>query len=393
MQIDLGHINKIAVVHVVLEQDRAIFHCTLLKKSKGEIHFLKKMEALQSVEDVIKQVGKQIPFLLHFSGKGVLNRSTKNQENYRRAMLMNASLSTFYFTDYKTDQTVFSSVLRKDVVEEYLNHFTAKKTIVIAVSSGPFVAAVLSSIFQNKPVTTCGASLKLEDETLIGFEKDEGGENQSSFMIGEERISSNLIPCAAIGAQFFFPSTSLLIPNEETPFVAAHEEAKQRNIFIRFGMGMMVFFLLLLTVNYFYLGSLYAEINQNQIFLDENSEQSSKITILKEEKIRKEKLLRSSGLLNKHFLSYYLMELGNSVPKEIVFEQINVRPLVDEIKPRHKLEFDDRLVRVYGRAHTSHDLSRWIERLEEEDWLTKVDILSYEYVKGEGLFELELIVF
>ena len=156
---------------------------------------------------------------------------------------------------------------------------------------------------------------------------------------------------------------------------------------------MMLFFLCALFANYLYLGHLNEVSMENLVYLDAYNEQLTEIADLEDEKERKEKLLQSSGLLNRNFLSYYLMELSNSVPDQITFDGIVLRPLKEEIKERKKIAFDEHLLLVTGRSQTSHILSRWIENLEEEEWLDKVDILDYTYIRNEGYFELEMVVF
>lgn len=392
MQFDLGYINKVAVVHVQMNGDNHQYHCALLKKVRGEINFQKKWEKIDSPEMLVKKTGKQVPLLLHFTGKGVLNRQVKYQDNYRHTILMNASINSFYFTDYIHENEVYASVLRRDVVEEIIQSFKNLQTEVISISSGPFILTRLGEIFDNDTINLSGVNLTFENGQLQSFKKG-ALDRLPPVMVGEETISNPLMPCAALGAQFFFPSDEFVFPENESVFTTGLEEARQRNIFMRFGFGVMVVFLIALTANYFYLDQLYQEENENQAYLDNYGEQMTQLSNLKAEKIRKEKLLQSSGLLNKYFLSFYLMELGNDVPREIGFDQIVLRPMIDDIKPRHKLEFDDRTVFVSGHSESSHDLSQWIEDLEQEDWLAKVDILSYEYQKGEGIFELELIVF
>jgi len=86
------------------------------------------------------------------------------------------------------------------------------------------------------------------------------------------------------------------------------------------------------------------------------------------------------------------MELSHSVPAEITFESINVRPLISEIKKKQKIEFYDHLIQVSGRSKTSDLLSRWIDELKKEEWLSKVDIMDYTYAKNTGNFKLEIVV-
>ncbi|MFT5819686.1 MAG: hypothetical protein ACI8ZM_000911 [Crocinitomix sp.] len=394
MKFDLGHIRKIVVVHIALDGNRVEYHYMSLKQSKGEIDFVARGERISDLDALIKATSNRHPILLHFTGKGILNRKAVFQENYQHSILLNGNLDAFYFSDYIEKQNVFSSVIRKDVVDEYVRQFTEKKCQIISISSGPFHAAILNGVLKKETLTIGNTKLQFQENLLTSFSKITEEENESrSILLGGETIPNKLIVCAAVGAAFFNPIEQLVHPVNETIFSETKEEAKQKNIFIRFGMGMMLFFLLLLFANHLYLGHLNQEVVDNSVYLMAYDEQLTLIADLDDEKSRKEKLLQSSGLLNKNFLSFYLMEIANSVPAEITFDEIVLRPLKEDIKQRKKIAFEEHLVLVNGRSQTSHILSKWIEEVEQKDWLSKVDILSYDYEKNEGVFELEMIVY
>lgn len=395
MNFDLGKIACVHVVHVELGENANRFHFLTLKKTKGEIVILKKGEGFLHLDDALKAMKANHPILLHFSGKGILNRKTSHHENYRHSILLNGNSDNFYFSDYFEQGEVFSSVIRKDVVEEVIQNLEEKKRIVISFSSGPFFASILNKVLDKSQLTVDGHTLQFQKQKLVDFTKlaDPHANLTETVALGDERVNIRLMSCAAIGAAFFNPTDQLVFPSLDKIFVQNYEEAKQKNIFIRFGTAVMLFFLVLLFCNYIYVGYLNAQVSENAIFLTEFDETLTQIVDLEEEKDRKEKLLQSSGLLNKNFLSYYLMELGNSIPTTISFDQIIVRPLTDEIKQRKKIAFEEHLILINGRTTSSHVLSRWIQELEEKPWLDKVDILSYEYANNQGIFELEMMVF
>ena len=393
MKFDLGHINKITVVAVQLDAEKTRYHFVTLRKKKDEIDFVKTGEGIQELEALIKQASVKSPFLLHFTGKGVLNRQTKNTENYRHGILLNANLNNFFFTDYLENDQVFSSVIRKDVVEETILAFAALKAQVISISSGPFVASFINSVLKKEKLTVSTSILHFKGDELVEMRKNADKESRpDSVKIGDQIVSNRLILPVSIGAAFFNPSEKIILPDSPEVFDNNTEEARQKNIFVRFGMGMMLFFLALLFSNQLYLGHLHEKIAENDLYLEQYQEQLGEIAQLEDERNRKEKLLQSSGLLNRNFLSYYLMELGNSVPKDITFDNIVIRPLKNEIKQRKKIEFQEHIVLLNGKSRTSNILSKWIEEIEQFEWLEKVDILDYNYVKNEGVFELEMIV-
>ncbi len=391
MKFDLGHIKKVVAVNVELDGKEPSYHYLILKKTKTEIDFGKHGIRINDLDALVKEVGTNHPILLHFTGKGILNRKTKFQENYRHTILLNANLSDFYFSDFLTENSAFSSVIRRDIVDETINHLTEKKLQIISISSGPFHTAFLSEILNKKELVVDQIILSFEENELVDFKKAENSE-KDSILLGEERLSQELITCAALGAVFFNPNEKVIFPENEMIFQENYEEAKQKNIFTRFGMGMMLFFLTILFANYLYVGHLNKATVENSVYLEEYNDQLTQISVLEEEKMRKEKLLQSSGLLNRNFLSFYLMEMANSVPKEITFDEVVLRPLKDEIKQRQKIAFEEHLLLVNGRSKTSHILSQWIKRVQQEEWLSNVEILDYAYQGNEGYFELEMIV-
>lgn len=394
MKFDLGHINKIAVINVVLNESQPIFHFLILKKVKDEIAFIKRGEQFRDLPLLVKKLSTQYPVLLHFTGKGILNRKTIFQENYHHSILLNANIDAFYFTDYREDNTVFSSVIRKDTVAEIVQAFETLKIQVVSISSGPFICAMLNQVLTKDHLTVDQTTLFFENNNLVSFEKSIEAKQQpnASFVLGNEKLNQNLLPCAAIGATFFNPDTKISFPTNDRIFIGNKEEARQKNIFARFGMGMMVFFLMILFGNHLYTGHLNQILIDNSVYLSVYDEQLASIADLQDEKNRKETLLQSSGLLNRRFLSFYMMELANTTPSTITFSEIIIRPLTDEIKLRQKIGFEEHLILINGQAESSHVLSRWIEKIESKEWLEKVDILSYEYVKNVGVFELELVV-
>jgi hypothetical protein len=391
MTIDIGTITTLSCITVHLEGERIIFHSIILKKSKGEISLGKTKKSMLTVKELVKEIGTRHPVLLHFSGRGILNRKIRREENYRHSILLNARLDDFYFTDYLQDKEVFSSVIRKNVVEEVHSEFSRQKLHVIGISSGPFITVPFAGFFDKPAYVVDDMILLVEKGKVVTFEKAE--HPIGHVMLGADRLDSELLGAVTLGAQFFNPSDQLMLSDKEPGFLVNLLEAKQKNIFFRFGMAMMLFFLFLLTSNYLYLGHINAQIGVNYGVLAGYEDQLADLTALEEEKNRKENLLRSSGLLSNRFLSFYLAEISNTVPRDISFHSLTVRPLVNEIKKKQKIEFYDRLIRLSGKSKSSEILSQWIEELKQEDWLSKVDILEYSYEKNAGNFELELIVF
>ena len=390
MKFDLGHINKIAAISVKMKDDGIVYSYQILKLKKGEIEFIKSENGITEMRALIKKIGKKTPIVLHIQGKGILNRVVDNKENYRHALLMNARLDDFYFTDFVEEEKVYSSVIRKDAVQEILALFAEKHVEVISFCTGPFIAASLAPYIIRDNITVDFTLIELVDNKIVKFEKSE--ENQQRTLLGEETIPHQMLGAVCVGSNYFNPSPQVVLPEDEGVYVRNFKEAKNKNVFYRFAGMMVAFFFVVLCGNYFYLGYLNTKIEENYAILGEFEDQLAELSTLEDEQNRKEVLLSGSGLLSKKFLSFYLMELSNTVPKDVSLDRVKLRPLMDEIKKRHKIEFQDQLLLVAGKSKSSETLSRWIEDLKEKEWLSSVDILDYTYKKNAGNFELELVL-
>ena len=233
MKFDLGHINKVVAVNVVLTGENPVYHFLILRYKKGEISFVKRGENITDFDQLIKEVSNKYPVLLHFSGKGILNRGAKNQENYRHTILLNANMDGFYFSDYSEESKVFSSVIRKDTVDEVVQLFDTKKMHVIRISSGPFHSAILQKVIQKNTFLVNGYSLEFNGEELDDFKKSDSDikQNSDSVLIGAERLKGTLIPCAAIGAAFFNPDEKLIFSLKMNRFLKSITKRPNRKIF------------------------------------------------------------------------------------------------------------------------------------------------------------------
>lgn len=392
MKFDLGYINRIVVVSAYVSDSGTIFDYVVLRNKKSGISFEKRGKGFLEISALVKDASSKFPILLHVEGKGIISRMAPVGENYRQNILMNNSgEQDFYFTEFRDKQSIWYSFARRDLIEPIIAQFNDNGAKVIQVSTGPFAVGVLVPYLIRKDILVHGFAIALADKSFVSFEKS--SETKSDTVsLGVDTVESFLLPSVAVGTHIFRPSPDLSLPQNETALALNLAEAKQKNIFRRFSAAMISFFAILLCGNYLYLNNLNSKIEENYAELSLHEGQLAQIAQLKDEQQRKESLLKTSGLLNRNFLSYYLMELGNTVPRDITFDEIQVRPLLDEIKDKHKIEFMERLIVLSGRSKTSHILQKWIETLEAKEWVASVEIMNYTYTKNRGNFELQILL-
>lgn len=388
MKFDLGHINKIVVLKILMKDEEYDYSLQVLKLKKGEIKLDAFIPDIPDEKTLFKKLKNKGPVLLHFQGKGVLNRTVQNEPGYRDHLLMSGNTDDFYFTDILKEGKVHCSIIRKDIPDELLKKLKEKEFHVVQITSGILVVGILKQYLNKEIIGFGDFALDLEKDWKIIKEPT----RISSIELEGEQVQAHQLESIAAGTLFFTKPENVQLSEQEEVYTVNYEEARQKNIFNRFGFSLMVVFLLVISANYMYLGQLNQEISLNYIRLSEFEEQLTRLAELEEEKDRKEKLLRTSGLLNHHFLSFYLAELGNHLPYNLRFDEFVVRPLIDDIKNKHKVEFQDQLIRIKGRSENSQVLSEWIEKIKQDDWILSVEILNYSYEKDEGNFELEIVV-
>lgn len=391
MKFNFGNIKKVASISVYLNGDGLRFDALILKFVKGEIEIQEEYNDLNTIEELTSKIGVQLPYVLNFNGKGVLNRKVDNSENKYQSILLNSNATDFYFTEYGLENNYYISVVRRSVVKQVVADIEAFKGCVINVSSGPFLLAGISQYIGKPSYTLHDYVLTFEKDKLIGFKKEVGNEKQW-YLVGKQNIRGESLSALSNGVQFFNSAPEFILPNDPPIFEKNYEEAKQKVIFKQFGFFMLVFFLVLLLGNYLYLGHLNKTVQSNAFLLAEYTEDFAKINELEEEKTRKEILLRTSGVLTKKYISFYLVEIAKSVPKEVVFNQLTVKPVKKEIKDKHKIEIDNQLILVNGISKSSSHLSDWISDLKKIDWINKVEIVDYEYAGGNGEFAIRIVI-
>ena len=144
-----------------------------LKYKNKEISFGKSELNILELDVLSKKITPRNPVVIHFTGKGILNRKVKKEENYRHTILLNAQMDDFYFSEYVEKDFVYSSVIRRDTVEEIHAQFTKRKHIVIAISSGPFIAAPLAQYFNSTTFFVDDIEIVWAENKIQSFEKKE----------------------------------------------------------------------------------------------------------------------------------------------------------------------------------------------------------------------------
>lgn len=373
----------IQAISVELADEAPIFHIVTLQK-KGDSFIFKQKESVETVEQIAQFIRKRTPLILHFFGKGVLNRKTVPIDDYLDKLILNANKNDFYSTYIDVEHERFVSFSRKEQVDPIIEKLSGWKDQIVDITLGPFV--VLNATLPEKITTTPHLSFTYSHDG-ISFEPL-NTPNSSCFFLDEKLDRQLFAGITSYNELTVNPICSIL---NETERKVRKTNLNDKIQFEKLGVFMLAFFLIALVGNYFYQG----HINEKNTILEDEimifSDNLTKIDLLDQEINRKTQLIQTSGILKHQYISYYLDQIGNSIPGSISLTEIKTFPVTNKLKQKIKPEIDQKSIYISGITQKSSSIDEWIEKLNTQDWVAKTEILNFERNDGQkAIFTIKL---
>ena len=83
----------------------------------------------------------------------------------------------------------------------------------------------------------------------------------------------------------------------------------------------------------------------------------------------------------------------NSIPNSIALTELNIAPLIKEVKANEKVEVVSGTIIVSGQTISEDDFNEWLKKLKTFDWLIKFEIDSLgKDKKGNTKFVLKIAI-
>jgi len=375
-------------VHVNLDDGGALFNVNYVVRKKTAIS-VREQWNISGFEVLVETLKKGIPVILSFTGKKIINKKVGKQQNYLDTILFNKSPDDFYIFEQALDNELLVSLARKDIIDAYIERFEQQKFSVIDFSIGPFILECLSpflketeSINSNGISYLFGGEYSVIDSTL----KD----TPTNYLIGDEKINGqNIISFAGL---LSFLGNNSATTNFETLVASKKQDFAYRKLFNVLGASVLLLFLFLLTFSYF-MQSYYVGKSANiQQELSMKNQQLNQIEILRRDRDYKQSIIENSSLGSKDFLSFYLFEITGKVPHSILLEEINIFPYEGSVKPREKIKITPRKISITGSSTSPSSVNDWVDLLNSFNWIEKTELTSYNFVKNQYVFTLNLFL-
>ncbi len=340
-------------------------------------------QSFGDLDEVVKHFGKYKAYHIHVLGSGVLSRKIESNGNYRQDLIMNGNPNEFLFTTYDDGENMAVSFCRKALFSDYLKQFEDQKWFLYGVSCG---YSPICGVLEDESVST-QFEIALKQGKVETFKRAETPKEKASWHNDFWTTQGLLAEAIRINGS---AENQWLVDGEEKG-ETNRENLHQYNQFKTVGIGVVGVIFLALIINYFYQNYLNDQIAQLEMDLSVHTENISMLDRLSQEKTRKEQLINSAGVNASSFLSYYMDEIGASVPKSITLSDMTVFPVVGKLKEKQRVEVDQKHIWIAGITKDNEILDDWIEKMDRFAWVKSVELLNYlKSTEDWAEFELQI---
>lgn len=377
-------------VHLHLTNGTVRYHTILAKKRKGELHIV--------VQNSFDDFGafstnnkKGIPIILSFTGSKIIGKKIAKQPNYLDGLLFNQNPDEFYIQEHDLDSQILVSIARREIIDHHLEEFTKQQYQIIDINIGPFILEALGDLVKDTVETlhTSELSYSLTNHSLINTTGDTHI-HRAPLTIGDDVIQNETF-LAFSGLLSYFNKEGIT-SNFDTEVVAHKEEATYKKMFNVYGVFCLIAFFSLLLISYLIqdiYGQKSAEI---QMELSLKNQQLDEIKGLKEDRDYKLNIIHNSSLGTEHFLSHYISEIGNTVPKDVLLKELGVFPLTRPVRQEESIKILPKLISIQGQTTSRNSINEWVATLQKMKWAHKVELTSYSELKSDYDFTISILL-
>lgn len=389
--------NRFAGLEVEFLPQEIRMQLVILKRKGQLVSIEKTVEDIAEIESLKKELPKDIPLQLAFTGKGVLlRRIAADPSGDLKSMLSkalpNASAKDFYLqvTPAARDE-VFVSVLRKNAADELFQQLQDQQFAVTGCSIGPLaIAKLLPLLDADTTILHAGTqTLLFEDGNPAEVLTSEEESNQT-YSPGGQTIRSSLLLAFAAAFQQLLPEENRLKATIDSLENAA-ADFRQRRIFKTGAATLLVFTLVLLLANFFFFSHYRTRVNELQEQLQTDGGAFTEWQALQQQVASRRAFLSHAGLLEKAHYAYYADQLAAELPAEIQLSRLAMSPRL-KLPEEDTIGFCPGRLAISGSCSQSVVLNRWLQLIKGKTWIRSAALLSYVQDRSmpQGVFEIEL---
>ncbi|WP_422103856.1 PilN domain-containing protein [Winogradskyella sp.] len=376
------------VLGVNTNDGTADYHLMEFLFKDQEIHILNRQNFSKLDASTSKYLKKNYPIIVHIDGDTVISKDVQHTVGYRNGLIFKSNPDDFYFYEYHQDQSIFASLTRKAAITELLAQINALDRYVVHMALGPFVLINLQLALKNESVLAGhNYEITLENGSIVSYEKKT--EINTTYAIGNDMINERETVLLASLIDYLYPNTQIKTEDEHLSF--NREQHKYKRYFKIYGAAVLAIIMVALFLSHFLLQHQVKELAEKESLMSLSNQSLVQLNTLKEERVLKEKVLMSSGVIDKNYAVRYFSDIGKSVPSTISLDLIKLKQPTRKIKPDEKISFHLNRIEIGGYTTSDSTFNTWVKDLKRIAWVKDLEITKYrEDSKSENEFLIQI---
>ncbi len=350
-----------------------------LKQSKGELNIESSFEE-KTIEDASNKLAKNQHLTLVINNDKVLSKFIESDQQDTLKLVYkvfpNANLKDFYFEILSQKNNHFVSLCRKDYVDNIIKDYEKHKISILNFSLGNNLIETITNFIKEKDdeIFSSNSKIQLKNNHIVQIENAEVI-TKDYVINGLNTFNSHLLALSGALQLLLNNQTTLTNFSEEKNRLI--NEFKQTRFFNQFLKLGGLFILGLLLVNFVFFNHYFNKVNELKQVYEINQTSKSQIIKLNESVSKKQKMVDDLLKSNDSKTSFYSNQIMKSLPFSILLSEFNYQPLLKRIKTEKEIELENNIITVSGTSSDSKIFSIWVNQLEQQNWINKVDIIDY----------------
>lgn len=369
--------------------DRFVLHLIKVKKHLGKISIEKQALEIGLIESIREHLQKNIPVVLCIDGKNVIHKYVTDNigNNPLDLVLPNASKDDFYVQKTEYGNGNYLSVIRREVLDNFIDALNKLGIIPATIYLGPFVVSNTNFLFaENTTFSTELWTITASNEQ-VKFTPTINKDFDFTFLNGDS-IRGCLMPVYSLSICY--------LANISIDEISISTLNKDNFIFKRAvwltGWCLLIAVFAILLVNFMVFShynrkyeALSNTLQQHQSLLSRNED-------LKDQYTKKRKFIERSGLLNSSRFSYYCDRIAQLVPDSIQLTSLQVFPVDSKIRSDKPIVYGENKILVAGNCSNSRYFNNWKDNLKLEPWLRDIYINQFGQEQPDKPIFFEIIL-
>lgn len=361
-----------------------------LYKKKGELT-VSFEDLFTDLDKLVASIDKKKTLALVFNTSKVLkkkiaNGTPANVEKWVAEAFPNLDLENFYYQVLDSADFKAVSITKKSEVDIFLNQLRQNGIVPSKIAIG---ISELSDILPYLHFPVHGSSFYIDKNENSGLEINNLDEIEDGTidLNGLTLSRTSLLSFSSILGMVNQSNRPSNLLGLNRSLDHGFKNKRFFNLGLQLGLGALLVLLLLNFV-------LFSHYRSKTLDMDTKASlenQSNLLNLTKDRIANKESKFNALMNSSNSNVTFYLDQIGNSLPASILLDKLDYQPLLKPVQDDKPIEIVQNTMIVTGMTNNKEGFTIWADNLEKMDWVKIVEIQSFEFdTKNSDRFTLKI---